>query len=282
MKWIDYREKLGLSFNESEKFEYLKNRILNFVELLGQNNSFYLSDSCYRWYAITIGEYDTYYNRSALYQITNSFSDTSDIRELIARYIAFYNVYTAHRSPQYPDFSNALLKFLKDSLTSANISFETFEDKDGVFIFPKGAKELDDALVSVPLEWLTAYPKSHSAFVKALKEYAEANATNASDIADKFRKALETFFQEFFGGGRSLEKYLSDHTYERYLNEHGIPAELRNELQNTVSAYSKFMNGNAKHHDKTQPNVLEYIMYQTGNIIRLLITLKQEEGHPTH
>ena len=199
MKWIDYREKLGLSFNDSEKFEYLKNRILNFVELLGQNNSFYLSDSCYRWYAITIGEYDTY---------------------------------------------------------------ETFEDKDGVFIFPKGAKELDDALVSVPLEWLTAYPKSHSAFVKALKEYAEANATNASDIADKFRKALETFFQEFFGGGRSLEKYLSDHTYERYLNEHGIPAELRNELQNTVSAYSKFMNGNAKHHDKTQPNVLEYIMYQ--------------------
>ena len=35
------------------------------------------------------------------------------------------------------------------------------------------------------------------------------------------------------------------------------------------------MNNYAKHHDKTSINVLEYIMYQTGNIIRLLITLKK-------
>lgn len=37
------------------------------------------------------------------------------------------------------------------------------------------------------------------------------------------------------------------------------------------------MNNYAKHHNKTSKNVLEYIMYQTGNIIRLLITLNQEE-----
>ena len=40
------------------------------------------------------------------------------------------------------------------------------------------------------------------------------------------------------------------------------------------------MNGYAKHHDKTELNVLEYLMYQTGNIIRLLITLKQAEPAP--
>ena len=38
--------------------------------------------------------------------------------------------------------------------------------------------------------------------------------------------------------------------------------------------------GYAKHHDKTELNVLEYLMYQTGNIIRLLITLKQAEPTP--
>ena len=31
---------------------------------------------------------------------------------------------------------------------------------------------------------------------------------------------------------------------------------------------------------KTELNVLEYLMYQTGNIIRLLITLKQAEPAP--
>ena len=33
-----------------------------------------------------------------------------------------------------------------------------------------------------------------------------------------------------------------------------------------------------KHQDATSLNVLEYLMYQTGNIIRLLITLKQSES----
>ena len=37
------------------------------------------------------------------------------------------------------------------------------------------------------------------------------------------------------------------------------------------------MNGYAKHHDKTNKNISEYIMYQTGNLIRLLITLKDED-----
>ena len=40
------------------------------------------------------------------------------------------------------------------------------------------------------------------------------------------------------------------------------------------------MNGYATHHDKTELNVLECLMYQTGNIIRLLITLKQAEPAP--
>jgi hypothetical protein len=34
------------------------------------------------------------------------------------------------------------------------------------------------------------------------------------------------------------------------------------------------MNSYAKHHDKAGENALEYIMYETGNIIRLLINLK--------
>jgi len=40
---------------------------------------------------------------------------------------------------------------------------------------------------------------------------------------------------------------------------------------------TNFMNGYAKHHDKASKKVLEYIMYQTGNIIRLLVTLKERE-----
>ena len=65
--------------------------------------------------------------------------------------------------------------------------------------------------------------------------------------------------------------------YGRYLKSIGVPAEITGNMETLLQAYANFMNGYAKHQDATSMNVLEYIMYQTGNIIRLLITLKQEE-----
>ena len=63
--------------------------------------------------------------------------------------------------------------------------------------------------------------------------------------------------------------------YGTYMKEKGVPPEVSNNLETLLQSYTNFMNGYAKHHDKTDKNVLEYIMYQTGNIIRLLITLKK-------
>ena len=122
--------------------------------------------------------------------------------------------------------------------------------------------------------WLESYPKAHKAFIKALKGYSEASNDNASDVADLFRKALETFFQEFFGGGKSLENYKGD--YGLYLKDYNVPKEISGNLETLLQAYTNYMNAFAKHRDATSDTVLEYLMYQTGNIIRLLITLKRE------
>lgn len=48
-------------------------------------------------------------------------------------------------------------------------------------------------------------------------------------------------------------------------------------FETLLQAYTSFMNNYAKHRDATSNRLLEYLMYQTGNIIRLLITLKQGE-----
>ena len=68
--------------------------------------------------------------------------------------------------------------------------------------------------------------------------------------------------------------------YGNYLFKAGIPKEIASNFETLLQTYCNFMNGYAKHHDKTELNVLEYLMYQTGNIIRLLITLKQAEPAP--
>ena len=269
MKWIDYRAALGIGVNDTTKFRMLKNKIIAFLD--GHSNNF-KDTECYK-YAIMVGDSLTYFNS---YNVRCSITNEKSTNGLISKCIAFYNCCENRIDYNgiHPINIKAIyLQFLKSSLYELNIPFEIVEDSDGIFIFPKGAKELDDALVSEPLEWLKGYPKSRTAFIKALKDYVELNDDNASDVADKLRKALEAFFQEFFGGGKTLENYKSD--YGTYLKDQGVPTEISNNFAMLLKSYTDYINNYAKHHDKSEKNVLEYLLYQTGNIVRLLITLKQ-------
>lgn len=270
MKWMDYREKLGIGFSDKGKAKRLANIVKTFI-CHGAVNQDYETNDYYRFCLMTGIPYRNYgYDATRGLEAVFTGDDLS-INHIISYYIAFVNTQTdkpkAHRK--------LLLSTLEDYLNDLGIPYEIIQDKDGAFIFPKGAKELDDALVSEPLEWLAKYPKSRKEWIEALKMYADFSAENPSEVADKFRKALERFFQEFFESEKSLENMKSE--YGDFLTSKGVPAEIKNNLEKILDLYAKYMNNYAKHHDKAGQNVLEYILYQTGNLIRLLITLKQEE-----
>lgn len=279
MDWIDYREKLGIGFDDEGKVRLFYSRMsiaLDFVTANGRNY-------------VTSGEYRRFCNETGArfdMKLMNTSPGNAQLLECI-RIIRGHENFFADYLSYYVWFTNCLgeRKFgawdRKDArellircLKETHIPYDLLEDNGKVFVFPKGAAELDNALVSEPLEWLSAYPSSRTAFVKTLKEYANATPENASEIADKFRKSLETFFQEFFATDKSLENCKSE--YGSYLKSRGIPAEISGNLESVLQSYTNFMNSYAKHHDRASLNVLEYLLYQTGNIIRLLITLKQE------
>ena len=274
MKWLDYREKLGIGFNETEKLLAFKNKVVVFLTKLIDR----LTETSLKEYCIMVGEKPEYIN--ILNAMTYSFEQSKSIAEIIAKYIAFCNTFYEFGSDRRLNVKathssrQKLLIFLENCLTDLNIPYEILKDSDGVFVFPKGAKELDDALVSEVLEWLNEYPDTKIEWVQALRDYSSVTEENASDVADKFRKALERFFQEFFGKkDKNLENLKSD--YGKFMESKGVPPELSNNFQNLLEAYTKFMNNHAKHQNKTSKNTLEYIMYQTGNIIRFLITLNK-------
>lgn len=81
--------------------------------------------------------------------------------------------------------------------------------------------------------------------------------------------------REFFGMEKNLENLRP--VYGNYLKSCGVPSSISNNLETLLQLYTKYMNDHAKHDDRVKLNVLEYILYQTGNIIRLLITLKATE-----
>lgn len=278
MKTIDYRKRLSLNFDNDEKIEMLQTRIYNMLfEFEEQKDKWGLQleiTTVVREFSNEIGKMLPWEQKNL--QVIYCYIIMQDsITSLVFYFITFFNVLNK-RYPNYTIIEQLQLKFLQ-SLDSLNIKYEKELDDDGIFIFPKGAEELDDALVSEPLDWMKDYPSAHGAFIKALKAYAECTENNASDVSDLFRKALESFFQEFFNSEKSLENMISD--YGSYLKNKGIPKEISNNFEKLLNQYTDFMNNYAKHHDKTSVNVLEYIMYQTGNIIRLLITLKKQENN---
>lgn len=278
MKWVDYREKLGIGFTDSEKLSALINKIKVLFDYLDSEittRQIIIRD--FQLFYSIIGEYiHPHYSYIDIMGVCYSITHSDCLSAIISKYVAFINTASSCFNTKW--IGSYLVDQIKAFLDELNISYELVIDDDGIFIFPKGVPEMDDALVSAPLTWLKDYPNAEKAWSKALRAYSEVKPDTASDVADLFRKALERFFQEFFqtGDGKTLENCKAE--YGKYLKDNGVPSEVSNNFETLLQAYTNYMNNYAKHKDEAKINVLEYLMYQTGNIIRLVIMLNQEEA----
>lgn len=256
------------------KLQMCKNRTRNIVSDL---SNYYRDDDLFQ-YMNTVGE-DYYAYEGLSYTplkiALESICGTKTLRGFISKYVALIN---SAKETCITDDSEKFLSQLFESaivetLKAYRIQYEIIRDDDGVFIFPKGVSQFDKDLVSDSLLWLSQYPETEKAWGKALRAYSIGE--QPSEVADLFRKTLERFFQNFFESDKTLENLKTE--YGRYLKEHEIPGEIAANLEGVVQQYTTFINNYAKHHDRTSNLVLEYIMYQTGNIMRLLIKISGEE-----
>lgn len=272
MKWIDYRNKLGIAFSDNDKAKILANKIATFIKN-GALNSSYTTDDYYRFCLMTGILYSTPYPETQ--GICRLFSAKGlSIPQIISYYVAFVNT----QNDATKSHRKTLIKILGEFLEDLNIQYEILSDKDGYFIFPKGAAELDDALVSQPLEWLKEYPKSYKTFCIALRQYSEG--IYIRDVADNLRKTLEDFLREFLNNNSDLNKNKKE--AEAYLKQANADPQLINMFGSLLTHYYLLNNEIAKHNDKVDKTYLEFLLYQTGVFIRMLIVVKQEYKEDTH
>lgn len=266
MKWVDYREKLGIGFNDNDKFKMLSNMLTNYAEnCLGES----YDENSHLNYCQMIGEPYYDYNRP-YHHLCKSLEQCRSITELISKFIALHNVYIPRYNGYRMIAKNDILNCLKDALDKLNIGYEVIEDKDGIFIFPKGAEELDAALVSEPLEWLKAYPNTHKTYVIALKQYCEG--IYIRDVADNLRKALESFLQEYLGNTKNLETNKNEIC--KKLGEKGVDPGVVGLFQPLINAYKNINDRIVKHNDAIDEKLLEFLLYQTGVLIRMVLSVE--------
>ncbi|MBS5783899.1 MAG: hypothetical protein KID04_13615 [Clostridium sp.] len=271
MLWVDYREKLGIGFTNIEKFKLLQSKIVNLLNTI--ENSIPYRNNSYLPFCLMVGiRYQESYN--PIDNITEILSNCRRIEEFFSTYIGFVNTFVEIEYDEWgkrETFINMLINMMHE----AKIGYEIQNDreKNEYFVFPQGAQELDNALVSATLEWLNDYPVSQKTFTIALRQYADGEYIR--DVADNFRKSLEEFLKEFFGNSKNLANNIKE--VGVYLKEQGGDSEIIKILVGLISCYDTLNNKVAKHNDKVDAKFLEFLMYQTGLFIRMLIVIKSEQ-----
>lgn len=279
MDWLDYRKKLCIGFNDEQKIKFFYTKIFNVLDGLVYDNCVGL---CFQEYFKFCNETGSKMNAS----ITSDYGDYNrfehcvaileshkkDINDFISYYIGFVNSIDDENKTTWK--RKNFINLITISLEESHIPYEILTSDDNkYFIFPKGAKELDDALVSEPLEWLKDYPQAHKTYCIALKQYADG--IYIRDIADNLRKALEAFLQEFLGNTKNLETNKGEIC--KYLGEQDVDAGVSGLFQPLINAYKNINDRIAKHNDAVDEKLLEFLLYQTGVLIRMVLSVKNSE-----
>lgn len=279
MNWLDYRKKLGIDFEDEERGAHCSSLILNKLDDISKERnkrmdfvSFMdfdaVSEEEYKIFCATTGtEYGDILSTPEMKIRATLALNKASFKKFLAFYVAFINCLSNRKDGIH---TSDLLELLDSAFNESKLGYALLKDDDKYFVFPKGAKELDDKLVSEPLEWLKDYHQAHKTYCMALKQYSEG--IYIRDVSDNLRKTLEAFLQEFLGNTKNLETNKNEIC--KYLGEQGVDAGISGLFQPLINSYKNINDRIAKHNDAVDEKLLEFLLYQTGVLIRMVITIK--------
>ena len=279
MDFVDYRERLGIGFNDEQKFQVFLTKTFNMLNILANSAHGTLDYEEYERFCMETGSqmdvrYTSDYSGEQRFAHCIQILDSHrrSLPEFLSYFIWFANSVRKKR-PTYETgwVRGKYIQFITQAFDECHIPFDLMSENGQYFIFPKGAVELDNALVSDVLTWLANYPKAHKTYCIALKQYADG--IYIRDTADNFRKALEEFCQEFLGNTKNLANNITE--VFQYLGKNNAEPEVASMMRSLMNTYDTLNNKIAKHNDKVDEKYLEFLMYQTGVFIRMLIVVDQ-------
>lgn len=179
-----------------------------------------------------------------------------------------------HQCPLLEDLGTAIQNAVD---SSPLIDIRVVTRKGQISLYPKGARLLDEGSVNDPLDWLVRHKQVANTFEDALVAFAKNDPNEYRDVINNLRLALEGLLKRVLGNRKSLEN--QKEPLGKWLNQKGLHVELRGMVQKTVGQLASYNNDWAKHEEANRPpykpssTEVEFAIYQTGTLIRLLLQL---------
>lgn len=164
-----------------------------------------------------------------------------------------------------PEQSN-LARGIENAASSSGVSIILFEEQGQYYFLPKGASELNSALLNHNATWLNNFPLAKKSFLDALAKY-ESNSFERN-LLDDLRLSLELLFKAILNNQKSLENQTSD--LGIYMKNKGVSPEISNMYWKLLEYFTKYQNNYIKHNDKVNTDEVEFILYLTGVFIRFI------------
>jgi hypothetical protein len=166
------------------------------------------------------------------------------------------------------DNKNAFLEDIEQAIQITGVPIEIANTEKDIFLYPAGAKLLDEKLVNDNLNWLSAYPNSYQLFKDALISIGMKGKER--HIIDNLRLSLELLLKAVLNNNSSLEKQKSD--LGNFFKANKTSTEISNLYMQVLDYFTKYQNDKAKHSDTAKVEEVEFILYLTGNLMRFIRT----------
>lgn len=157
------------------------------------------------------------------------------------------------------------------SALTPSASFAVHKRGKQFIVYPSGDQFLDRGIIDCTLSGLEDYPEVAEHFEKALGIYLRGETSQYRNLLDNLRFALEQLLKRVFGNQKSLENQKTN--LLPWLKDKGLHSQVVNLYEKLLSTYQIYQNDAVKHNEAFSLDEVEFMIYLTGNFMRLILKL---------
>ncbi len=161
------------------------------------------------------------------------------------------------------------------SALTPSASFAVHKRGKQFIVYPSGDQFLDRGIIDCTLSGLDDYPKVAEHFEEALGIYLHGETSKYRNLLDNLRFSLEQLLKRVLGNRKSLENqkpYLLS-----WLKNKGLHSQVVNLYEKLLSTYQIYQNDAVKHDEAFSLDEVEFMIYLTGNFMRLILKLANRD-----
>ncbi len=204
--------------------------------------------------------------------IYNTMALASNVQELVLSLHLVFWLLSEHDCPYVANIVDAIRGAID---ASPLIDIRIARRGKQVTLYPSGAALLDKAVINDILAWLQRHPAAAKHFDRALEIYLKKDTAQYRNLLDELRSALEKLVRRMLGNRKNLEN--QKELLLQWMEVRGAHVQIRNLFERLLACYTQYHNDAVKHGEGWSEKDVEYMIYQTGVFMRLLLVLNGDD-----